>query len=192
MTAVLTSGPAVEPVSLSDAKAHLRVDMADEDTLISSLIAAARIHVEAYIHRVFITQTWSIYLDKWAQGRPLCLPISPVQSVTAINIYDEDNSFVVADPLNYVVDAASFPPRILWRGAGSVPRPGRELNGVEIVVTAGYGNDGAQVPQPIRQAILMLIAQWFEHREPPTLNSPDEAMPPAVAALLHSYAPVRL
>ncbi len=192
MTAVLITGPAVEPVSLTEAKAHLRVDGTDEDTLVSSLIAAARIHMEAYTHRVFITQTWSIYLDKWPQDQPLALPISPVQSVTAINIYDEDDGFVAADPVSYVVDAASSRPRILWRGTGVPPRPGRALNGIEIIVNAGYGNDGAQVPQPIRQAILMLVAQWFEHREPPTLNGPDNAMPAAVASLLHGYLPVRL
>jgi len=192
MTAVLISGPLVEPVSLSEAKAHLRVDLADEDTLINSLIVAARIHVEAHIRRVFITQTWSIYVDEWVQGKPLNLPISPVQSVSAINIYDADNSFITTDPIAYVVDAVSFPARILWRGAGSCPRPGRALNGIEIIVTAGYGNDANQVPQPIRQAILMLIAQWFEHRQPPTLNGSEEPVPPAVASLLNSYVQVRL
>lgn len=192
MTAVLMSGPAVEPVSLDEAKAHLRVDMNDEDTLVSSLIAAARIHVEAYLQRVFITQTWSIYLDKWPQGQSLRLPILPVQSVTAINKYDVNNTFVTIDPVNYVVDALSVPPRILWRGSGSSPCPGRPLNGIEVIVIAGYGNDGDQVPQPIRQAILMLVAQWFEHREPPTLNGPDDTLPPAVASLLKPYVLVRL
>ncbi len=192
MTAVLITGPAVEPVSLNEAKAHLRVDGTDEDTLVSSLIVAARIHVEAYTHRIFITQIWSIYLDKWPHDQPLMLPISPVQSVTAINTYEDDDSFVAADPVSYVVDAVSFPPRIRGRGTGVPPRPGRALNGIEIIVNAGYGNDGIQVPQPIRQAILMLVAQWFEHREPPTLNGPDDAMPPAVASLLRSYVPVRL
>ncbi len=192
MTAVLISGPAIEPVSLSQAKAHLRVDVDDEDTLLTSLIAAARLHVEAYTQRVFITQTWSIYLDKWPQGQPLCLPISPIQSVTEINLFATDNTSVAVDPTGYVVDALSAPPRILWRGAGSGPRPGRALNGIEIIVIAGYGNDATQVPQPIRQAILMLIAQWFEHRSPPTLNEPDETMPPGVTALLQSYVPVRL
>ncbi len=192
MTAVLISGPALEPVTLSEAKAHLRVDLTDEDTLISSLIAAARIHVEAYVHRILITQTWAIYLDKWPSGQPLRLPISPVQSVSAINIYAEDNTFVTTDATNYVVDAVSVPPRILWRGPGSTPRPGRQLNGIEIIVTAGYGATSAQVPQPIRQAILMLIAQWFEHRQPPTLDEPGEAVPPVVASMLQAYTPVRL
>ncbi len=192
MTAVLISGPALEPVSLSETKAQLRVDLTDEDTLISSLIAAARIHVEAYVHRVFITQTWAIYLDKWPAGQPLRLSISPVQSVSAINIYAEDNTFVTTDATNYVVDAVSNPPRILWRGPGSTPRPGRKLNGIEIIVTAGYGAIGAQVPQPIRQAILMLIAQWFEHRQPPTLDDPGDAVPPTVASMLQAYTPVRL
>jgi uncharacterized phiE125 gp8 family phage protein len=192
MTAVLISGPALEPVSLNEAKAHLRMDTTDEDTLISSLIAAARLHVEAYTHRVFITQTWVIYLDQWPQAQPLRLPITPVQSVSAINIYDQDNTFVTTDATNYVVDALSTPARILWRGPGATPRPQRKLNGIEIIVTAGYGAAGGQVPQPIRQAILMLIAQWFEHRQPPTLEDPGEAVPPAVTSMLQAYTPVRL
>ena len=192
MTAVLISGPALEPVSLSEAKAHLRVDTTDEDTLVSSLIAAARLHAEAYTHRVFITQTWAIYLDQWPQTRPLSLPVAPVQSVSAINIYDEDDTFVTTDATSYVVDAVSKPPRILWRGAGAAPRPGRKLNGIEIIVTAGYGASGSQVPQPIRQALLMLVAQWFEYRQPPTLKDPGESVPPGIAAMLQAYSPVRL
>ena len=192
MTAVLISGPALEPVSLSEAKAHVRVDTTDEDTLISSLIAAARLHLEAFTHRVFITQTWAIYLDQWPQTQPLSLSVSPLQSVSSINIYDADDTFITTNATDYVVDALSNPPRILWRGPGVAPRPGRKLNGIEIIVTAGYGASGTQVPEPIRQAILMLVAQWFEHRQPPTLNDPGEAVPPTVAAMLQAYSPVRL
>ncbi len=63
MTAALITGPALEPVSLADVKAHLRVDTDDEDALLIAAIVSARVHVEAVTRRVLIEQSWRVYLD---------------------------------------------------------------------------------------------------------------------------------
>ncbi len=74
MTAALLTGPALEPVSLADVKAHLRIDGDDEDALLTAAIVSARVHVEAATRRVLIEQAWRIYLDALAAqaDRPRC------------------------------------------------------------------------------------------------------------------------
>lgn len=68
MPLILTDGPAVEPVTLAEAKAHLRVDGTAEDTLIGSLIVTSRLHVEAAMGLALVTQSWSVFLDAWPPG----------------------------------------------------------------------------------------------------------------------------
>lgn len=65
MALKLTTAPAVEPVTLSEAKAHLRLDISDDDALITTLITAARVHAENVCRRAFVTQKWDLYLDSW-------------------------------------------------------------------------------------------------------------------------------
>ena len=90
MALVLTSGPAIEPVTLAEAKAHLRVDGSAEDTLIASLIITSRLHIEAALGLALITQSWSYFLDAWPPGNQLALPLRPVQSIAAVKLYAAD------------------------------------------------------------------------------------------------------
>ncbi len=90
MPLVLTAGPAVEPVALAEAKAHLRVDGTAEDTLVASLIITSRLHVEAAMGLALITQSWSWFFDAWPSRPALELPLRPVQSIAAIRLYGEN------------------------------------------------------------------------------------------------------
>jgi uncharacterized phiE125 gp8 family phage protein len=188
MPLILTSGPAAEPVSLAEAKAHLRVDGADEDALIGSLIVAARMHIEHALDLALITQGWSLYLDGWPDG-PVELPLGPVQAVNEVRLYAANAAVTELPPDSYQLDNASRPARLAPIGVW--PPPGRAVNGVEIAFTAGYGAAGAAVPQPLRQAILMLVAHWHEARE---AAAPDEQFPAphAVSSLLAPYRIARL
>jgi uncharacterized phiE125 gp8 family phage protein len=161
MTASLLSGPAIEPVTLDEVKAHLKLDGDAEDALLTSAIASARIYVEVATRRSLITQTWRIYLDAWPRGRILELPVAPLLSVETILLYDVAGVPHELDPASYRIDRASVPGRI-----HAAHRPAAALyeNGVEIELTAGYGPAAADVPAPLRQAILMLVAHWYEHR----------------------------
>src|SRR5262245_32989817 len=118
MTLVLTSGPDVEPVTLAEAKAHLRVDTSDEDTLISSLVITSRLHVEAALGLALITQGWSYFLDTWPPRGVVKLPLRPVQSVVAVRLYAPDESIETLPADTYQLDGLSAPPRVL-RAAGS-------------------------------------------------------------------------
>jgi uncharacterized phiE125 gp8 family phage protein len=165
MTAALITPPAVEPVALADAKAHLRIDSSADDALLTAALVAARVHVEALTRRVLIEQGWRLYRDAWPPGRALSVSIAPLISVDAVTVYDAEGDPSVLDEDAYVVDAVSVPGRIVL--ATSAPPPGRAANGIEIDVTAGYGSSSLDVPAPLRQAIMMLVAHWYEHRGGP-------------------------
>ncbi len=192
MTAVLITGPAAEPVSLDEAKAHLRVDNTDEDLLIASLITTARLHLEVETRRVFMTQTWSLVFDDWPDARFVELFVAPLQSIDSVTVFDDADTATLIDPALYFASLDTLPPRLVLRGSGSWPHPGRSANGIDIRVTAGYGPAPADVPQPLRQAILLAVAHWFEHRELVVFGSSSVPVPQSVAALVQPYRQVRL
>src|SRR5262245_3919685 len=192
MPLILTSGPAVEPVTLAEAKAHLRVDGTAEDTLIASLIVTSRLHVEAAVGLALITQSWSWYLDAWPLGPALKLPLRPVQSIAAVRRYDENAAATTLDPATYFLDGAGAPPRLVRQGALPWPKPGRVANGIEVAFTAGYSPAADDVPAPIRQVILILVAHWYEHRSPLEPGAPAEPLPDMVSELLAPYRMMRL
>jgi uncharacterized phiE125 gp8 family phage protein len=192
MTLVLTAGPAVEPVTLAEAKAHLRVDGTAEDTLIASLIVTARLHVEAAIGLALITQSWSYFLDCWPSGPALKLPLRPVQSISAVRLYATDDAITTLDPDLYLLDGTGNPTRLIRHGALAWPTPGRIANGIEVAFTAGYGEAAADVPNPIRHAVLLLTAHWYEHRSPLEVGPVARPVPDMIADLLHPYRSMRL
>ena len=75
MGLVLTSPPAVEPLTVDEVKTYLRIDHDDEDCLLASLITSARLQVEAALDLALITQSWSWTFDAWPKGSTLELPI---------------------------------------------------------------------------------------------------------------------
>ena len=89
MTSVLLVGPTAEPISLADAKTYLRVSGTEDDSLIETLIAAARVHVETLTRRALITQDWRKVLDCWPEKRQVELPLGPIQSLVAVRSFDE-------------------------------------------------------------------------------------------------------
>jgi len=166
MALVPTSGPALEPITLAEAKAYLRVDGADDDTLIGALIATSRLHIEAALGCALITQGWSLYRDDWPLRGPVRLPLSPLQSIDAVRLYALDGSTTLLAQSSYQVDAIGTPPRMVRLPGSDWPKPGRPVNGIEIAFTAGYGATPSAVPAPIRHALLLLVAHWYENREP--------------------------
>lgn len=191
MALVLTSPPEAEPIGLAEAKAHLRVDADAEDALLEALIAAARMHVERALGLALITQTWSYLLDFWPRGGCITLPILPVQAVASAKLHDASGGAATLDVEAYEVDALSEPARLVLKGAlpSAVPRA---LNAYEISFTAGYGDEPEDVPAPIRQALLLLVAHWFERREPVVLGAAPQEVPATVAGLLLPYRRLKL
>ncbi len=120
MSALLLTPPALEPVSLVDAKRFLRVEHVDDDDVIAALIAAARVHVEGKTRRALIDQTWRLVRDVWpASGRLPILPV-PLQAVTAIRVFDADGVPQLLDVDDFAIDTVSAPAVLAFaRGATS-------------------------------------------------------------------------
>jgi uncharacterized phiE125 gp8 family phage protein len=191
MALVLTEAPEVEPIALAEAKAHLRVDEDHEDALIAQLIVAARMFVERTLGLALLTQGWAYFLDAWPRSSCVALPIAPVRSVDAVTLHEATGGSTEIDAEAYAADILSQPARIVFKGAAPPVLP-RELNGFEIAFTAGYGDEAEDVPPPIRHAITLLVAHWFERREPVVLGAAAQEVPATVAGLLLPYRRVRL
>lgn len=171
MALSLVTGPSVEPVTLAEAKAHLRQDVADEDALITTLIAAARQWAENFTHRAFITQTWDLKLDDFPDLEcAIELPLAPVSAITSITYVDQNNVTQTWSSTLYLTDLPSGPTaqrgRISPAYAQYYPVPLTVLNAVTVRFVAGYGASPASVPEAIRAAIKLLIGHWFERRTP--------------------------
>jgi uncharacterized phiE125 gp8 family phage protein len=184
MTLLLLVGPAIEPLSLAEAKSWLRLDASDEDQLLSALIVSARLTLEAYTRRFFVTQSWRIVLDDWPttmRGNRLTIPFAPFQSVSAIRVYNAAGSPQTVDPESYRAPPAPNGGRISF--ITPPPAPGREADGVEIDVLTGYGLQASDTPEPLRRAISMLVAHWYENRGD---QQTDATRLPAMASALAS------
>jgi len=192
MPAILSQPPAIEPVTLSEAKAHLKVESSVDDTSVTRLIITARQYVEKQIDRVLIDQTWLVYSNSWPRDGEQSLIVSPVSSVVNLRTFSVDDIASVIDPSHYYFDQASDPQKLVLRTSRSWAMPGRKVNGIEIEVIAGYGAGGDAVPGPLRQAILMLVAHWYENRQPSCSGMPQESFLPALQTLLTPYKRIKL
>lgn len=189
MNVVISSAPASEPITLTEAKAHLRVTDANDDTYITSLISAARNVAENETQRRFITQTWDGYLDSWPDCSEIYIPLAPLQSVTYLKYKNTAGvlTTLVANT-DYVVDTASEPGRIAL--APSVfAWPVLQLysiQGVQLRFVCGYGA-AANVPADIKQAILQILGHMYENRETVNIGNMVTEMPQTAQWLLHPY-----
>src|SRR5512139_2020471 len=101
----LITAPTSEPVTLAEAKAQCRVDISTDDVLIGNLITAAREYCELHDWRVYMPQTWELYLDDWPKTQNIEIPKPPLQSVTSFKYIDEDGVETTLDSGQYFVDA---------------------------------------------------------------------------------------
>jgi uncharacterized phiE125 gp8 family phage protein len=178
----LITAPAVEPVTREEAKAHLRVDSTDEDTLIDDLIQTAREYCEDYQNRAYLEQTWELVLDSWPDGNEIVLDKPPLQSVTSVTCYDTTGAATVWASSNYIVDTASHR---LALGYGK-SWPSVTLQPVAgIVIRYVVGNEeAASVSRRVRQAMLLLIGYWYGNREAGVIGSISKELEFSVHALL--------
>ena len=183
MSSILLTAPAVEPLSLAEAKAFLRVEHSDDDALIAALAAGSRIHVETQTRRALITQHWRLSFDGWPEEGRIAIRPGPLQEVTAARVLDFDGNAHAIDLQSFVADrgasALAFAP---W----AMPQPGRLAAGIELDVTVGYGDAAADVPEPLRQAIRLLVAHWYENRGLAAIGTVT-VLPTTVAALIAPY-----
>jgi uncharacterized phiE125 gp8 family phage protein len=165
------TAPTVEPVTLAEAKTHLResLDDADNDAYIEALITTARETAEDRANRSFMLQTLELTLDAFPTS--IRLDRAPVLAVSLLEYMDADTgSYVTLSTDSYTVDSASEPGWIVPAYGYSWPTPRCAINAVKVTYTAGYSDSGtaatarAAVPKTVRQWILLMIGSLYRHR----------------------------
>jgi len=159
------SAPAEEPVTVSQVKSHLRIDISDDDTLLGLYITAARLIAEDSLKMRLITQTIDITTDVWPGKLYFELPIYPVQSITSVKYYAEDSTEYTLSSANYVVDVTKRPARIVLKNSYTWPSLTlRVANGVIIRAVVGFGA-AATVDERIKHGIKLIVGEMYENRE---------------------------
>lgn len=162
-----TTGPAAEPVSIEEARNHCRIYLNDDDDKIAGWVKSAREYCESYLDRQFITATWVLKASEFPQGTML-LPKPPLISVTSIVYLDTAGSTQTLSASNYTVETPSKQPGKVHLAYGQIwPSVYAQANAITVTYVAGYGAATA-VPQAIKQAIYLLVADANENREPST------------------------
>ena len=190
--------PATEPITLTEAKAHLRVDFTDDDTYISGLISVARSTLEWAYDRAFITQTLVLTLDRFVQpATPLpswgagAVAVSgwgpagtqwgwyaptwsvielrpPVQQINAITYVDPTGATQTLDPTKYTL-TKSEPGRVFPSLNNVWPVTALQPGAASIEFVAGYTSE-ANIPAAQLQAMKLILADLYEHREQSTIE----------------------
>lgn len=202
------TGPALEPVSLAEIKEHARIDGLDDDAYLTALISAARELVCRVTGRALITETWTLTLDQWPQGRAehewwsgvrempvtsidageIELKRAPFAGVTKVETLDEDGVATEWPASNYYSDpVAGGMGRLVRRRGASWPAVERDRGGIVITFTVGYGADPAAVPSALRHAVKLLVTHWFEKREPASDCAASALMPMGLGAILQQF-----
>ena len=158
-----TVAPAAEPVSLAEAKIHLRQDFPDDDDLITTLIAAARQHVSMVTRRAFVNTTYTLKLDEYPTE--IWIPVSPLSSVTSITYIDTNGNSQTEALSVYSVDTDTEPGRISQAFDQSWSDTRDQNNAITVTFISGYGAAASDVPETFKASIKLLVGHWYQSRE---------------------------
>jgi uncharacterized phiE125 gp8 family phage protein len=176
-------GPASEPVTIDLARQHCRIDAGYDDALIGMYLTGARIEAESYLNRALFTQklryaiTWAppptatplvpqsliVFPLNWPPlvKRPIELPRAPAVSVEQI-MWGPLDDMRLADAEDYDLNLGVEPGYIAVKPQ-LLPRIPQQSMIIDF--TAGWDPaDPAAVPMPIRMAILVGTAHYYENR----------------------------
>lgn len=210
---VRTVEPTASVVSIVELRDFLGLapDDTSFDDMLEAFIQVATDYLEEQTGAALLTQTWRLSLDhvpgryaQWwdgvrelpvtaldGEGRWIDLPRFPLQSVTSVSFFADDDTETVADAATYYVDTQQRPGRVVLRFGQTWPTVAlRPANGVQVLFVAGYGTQACDVPSPMRQAIKMMSAYLFEHRGACTVE--DAASGSGAEQLIKRYRVPRL
>lgn len=169
-------------VSAEEFKSNARITYSDEDTLIDSLIVAATDELESECGRAFNAQTWTYSLRSPDGKSRLSLPISPVQSVSQIQYYDNDEAsqtLTVSDFYLYKTEDWAY---LHPKSGVSWPSLYNREDAITVTFVAGY----AVLPEKLKQAVILLATHWFKNRGA-TTESNLKVIPFGVQKLIESH-----
>lgn len=163
---MVTTAPTNEPITLSEAKEHLRVTDTAEDTLITSLISVAREWAEKYELKAYMTQTITAHYDAFSDK--MYLPIAPALAITSITYIDEDEVEQTLDSSYYELSTYDEPAYVYPAYGISYPSVLSVPNTITVTYTAGYSataDDTSKVPERVKASIKLILSHLYEHRE---------------------------
>jgi len=154
-----TAAPSVLPLTLADAKGHLRISVADttHDQLIQRYIEAAVEQLEQDTGRVAIESSFTQYADDFESD--ITLHRAPVQSVASISYSDSEGVTKTLPTTTYGVDLSRD--MVYLKSGQQWPGTNRERNNVAIAFVAGYGTSVANSPRLVQSALLLQVSAWF-------------------------------
>ena len=173
------------PVTLTEAKAHLKVDTTADDTYIESLIKAATQLSEEYTNRFFIDTVIEQFSSSFAELETLFK--SKVSEVSFIKYYDSDNSIQTLSATVYNTQLNYEPSQIQLADGQSFPSIRKRNDAVRIRYTVGYGSAASDVPEIIKQAILLTIGNFYQNRSSVVIGRIATELPLNVKFLLNTY-----
>lgn len=175
-----------EPIDLSKAKEHLRVEEEDteEDGLITAYMSSARGTLEDFTRRSLAVKSYMLTLDRF-QGPLIRLPYPPAVSVESFNYIDAEGNENEVSPSSYILDNHSTPARLVLKNGHQWPSNLQQINAVQITYKAGYTNNN--LPRPLYQALLMLTSHMYEERQPVIVGTSVEKLPYAIDSLAWPY-----
>ena len=158
MEKTLVTAPTSKPISLSEAKLHLRVTENDDDKLINSLIAGATEQVEDYLWRKLVTQTWDVFYDCFEYTNDL--PFGTLQSVALVKYYDTNDSLQTLATSVYQVNTDANTGQFVLVSNQTWPSIYSRVNPIEVRIICGYGAASA-VPDSIKSAIKIKVELMY-------------------------------
>lgn len=155
-----------EPVTLTEAKAHMNVTTTDDDTLINSEIGSATELCQEWQHRQYVHATWILYLDRFPSE--IRVPLPPLSSVSTLTYVDTAGDVqALTEDTHFIVNTKAEPGLIKPSRSTSWPSVQSGIyNAVTLTFVAGYGADAGSTPERMKQAVLLLVANAYEFREP--------------------------
>lgn len=216
----IVTGPGSEPVTLSEAKSHLRLEESVDDTFVASCISGARQYLEKFCWRGFIEQTLELtqngfrgadkqeQLSPYVQATPepypvqtqrfqpyIELPFGHLAATPAIAVtyLDENGSSQVLSSSVYVVEGQGNDSMCgrLWLAANQTwPNAFDQFNSVTVSYKVGWTT--SNIPIPIKNAVLLMVSHMYENRVPIITGTIASPLDFTIDALLTPYRLVRL
>lgn len=174
-------GPASEPVTLEEARLHVRADGTLDDASLTDAIKAAREFAEAVTGKRYVTQTLIYNLDAFPEWE-IQLPEPPLASITSIKYYDEDNIQRTLASTKYRIVASrnAVEPEVdeEW--------PDVYDKGDSVEITYVVGTAASAVPFRIKRGILLLVGHWYANREEVIIGTTATQIPAGAEKLFRS------
>lgn len=189
-----TVDPTTGPITLTEAKSHIRVVSTGDDTYLGTLIEACTERAEQICNRSFMKQTHVMKLDMFPSGnRPMRLPMTPLLSVSSVSYTTSTGGTTSWSSTAYDVDTNSEPGRIGPKSGEIWPVARDQIDAVTITYLSGYSSSTSEttqqaaIPERAKLGIKQLIADAYADRETVIVGTISSVLKSSVATILQSY-----